>query len=477
MSKSTVFLVIFCCFFAWASFSPYEASGADQSRTRAESRRRKREERKRARSEKNTAKKQNSSKEKKSADPREQQTQTKAGAGAEVPPEKKSAHFKQQISKTPDRELSSEDKAMFIKLLDILSSVPRGRWVIENAPSDLKFRILTRQGYSGFWSGETVFIKRDNNQQDAALTLAHEMTHAIQHHKGVSGIPLRNLQEVLVVSRLAELHALMEQARVDHQFSRKEKGSRYDWAIELAEEKKKQGLSPEAAARFARTEMVKYFWQNHASISIPINGKEIRTSRRIDHWNRSYNRDYFRKDFIDTNASSKNFDRILRSYIQIMEVDIKPEFFLSPETSSFRLQKNKLTTYLNGIRRQELHMLDEGKLEKEYKNGELLYIRLHPQNDSPKDGDKTFSFAGGHASYSVRNGEINGIYREYDARGKQVLEVPMEEGHSEGDGWQLKENGERKVIHFRFREVFPHYRSKKADSPREPVPNSKKHRI
>ena len=119
-----------------------------------------------------------------------------------------------------------------------------------------------------------------------------------------------------------------------------------------------------------------------------------------------------------------------------------------------------MTTYLNGIRRQEIHILDEGKLEKEYKNGELLYIRLHPQESSKTKGNKTFSFTGGRASYSVRNGEINGIYREYDAQGKQVLEVPMEEGHSEGDGWQIKENGEKKVIRFRFKEVFPYYRSK-----------------
>lgn len=442
MSRNTVSLVLLCGIFACALLFPYD-SGAAKGTRRV---------RKRDRPEKTTRV------EKQSPPTSAVETSPK---NVEVPPERKLAHFKKQILKTPNSELSPEDKTMFIRLLDILSSVPRGRWVIENAPSDLKFRIAPQQRYRGFCNGETVFIGRDNNQQDAALTLAHEMTHTIQHHKGVSGIPLRNLQEVLVVSRLAELHALMEEARIDHQFSRKKKNSRYDWVIELAEEKEKQGLSPETAARLARTEMVKCFWQNHAGISIPINGKEIRTSRRIDYWNRTYNLYYFQKDFIDTNASSKNFDRILRSYIQVMEVDIKPEFFLFPETSSFRLQKNKLTTYLNGIRRQELHMLDEGKLEKEYKNGELLYIRLHPQNDSPKDGDKTFSFADGHASYSVRNGEINGIYREYDAQGKQVLEVPMEEGHSEGDGWQVKENGEKKIIRFRFKEVFPHYRPEK----------------
>ena len=381
----------------------------------------------------------------------------------EVPPKQKLAHFKQQILKTPDTELSPEDKTWFIELLDILASVPRGRWIIENAPSDLKFRIYSQQGHSGVYNKKNVSIKRYGDPQEEALTLAHEMTHAIQHHRGMSRIPLHDLQEYLIVNRLKELHAVVEQARIDHQLSRPKKGSRYDWAIELAKEKEKQGLSPQAANRFARTEMVKRFWQNHASTSIQINGKKIRVSRRIDHWNRSYDLYYFKKDFIDNNVSKKKFDRILRLYIQAMEVDIQPEFFISPETSAFRLEKNKLTTFLNGIRRQEIHILDEGKLEKEYKNGELLYIRLHPQKSSKTKGNKNFSFTGGHASYSVRNGEINGIYREYDAWGKQVLEVPMEEGHSEGDGWQIMENGERKVIRFRFKEIFPYYRSKKKE--------------
>ena len=37
---------------------------------------------------------------------------------------------------------------------------------------------------------------------------------------------------------------------------------------------------------------------------------------------------------------------------------------------------------------------------------------------------------------------MNGIYREYDKQGNQIMEVPVTDDKSEGEGWIL-ENGVR----------------------------------
>ena len=391
----------------------------------------------------------------------------------EVPPEHKLAHFKQQILKTPNAELSPKDKTMFIQALDILASVPRGRWIIENAPSDLKFRILKGTSHNGLYNHGTIFLRelsegfythskeiQDRDMHKKALTLAHEMTHAIQNHRGMLNTPLHHSQEVMTINKLGELHALLEECRINRQFKQPLKNSKYNWVYILEDEKKQEGSSAQEASRFARTEFVKRFWKNQANFLISLNGKKVYTPEVIDIWNQSYNQFYFDGNFINGKTSPTKMDKILRSYIRLMEIDAHPDFFLSPETTAFKVQKNKLTTYLNGILRQELHMLDEGKLEKEYRNGELLYIRLYNKKISPKREDKTFYFEGGHASYSIQNGEISGIYREYDASGKQILEIPMEGSRSEGTGWQLKKTGEKKILQFRRTNFIPYQLSK-----------------
>ncbi len=53
---------------------------------------------------------------------------------AEVRPEQKLAHFKRQISRTPDSKITPEQKRLYIECLDMLASCPRGLWIIQNAP-------------------------------------------------------------------------------------------------------------------------------------------------------------------------------------------------------------------------------------------------------------------------------------------------------------------------------------------------------
>ena len=52
------------------------------------------------------------------------------------------------------------------------------------------------------------------------------------------------------------------------------------------------------------------------------------------------------------------------------------------------------------------------------------------------------------STYTYINGKMNGVYREYDRQGRQILEIPVENDKAHGEGWSL-ENGRRVVKKFR----------------------------
>ena len=52
------------------------------------------------------------------------------------------------------------------------------------------------------------------------------------------------------------------------------------------------------------------------------------------------------------------------------------------------------------------------------------------------------------ATYTVKNGRVSGIYREYDRQGRQIIEAPFKDGMGAGMGWVL-ENGKKVNKQFR----------------------------
>ena len=68
------------------------------------------------------------------------------------------------------------------------------------------------------------------------------------------------------------------------------------------------------------------------------------------------------------------------------------------------------------------------------------------------DGDRSYTeFHEGtnvkRVTYTYRNGKMDGIYREYDREGKQISEIPFENGEMSGNGWVI-ENGKRVLKRF-----------------------------
>ena len=43
---------------------------------------------------------------------------------------------------------------------------------------------------------------------------------------------------------------------------------------------------------------------------------------------------------------------------------------------------------------------------------------------------------------TYKNGKMNGIYREYDRQGRQIMEVPVQNDNVNGEGWVM-ENGKK----------------------------------
>ena len=227
---------------------------------------------------------------------------------------------------------------------------------------------------------------------------------------------------------------------------------------ELKEAKMATGVDEKTAERFARTKFVESFWQNNGKTPIQIGNKTIlpttsRVAEVSDNWNATYNRVAFKslphnqipyqKAMTDIGIT-KNIQR----FVDVMGIDTPPSFFRDPKTTSFKMQNSKrLIAYADGIRSTELDALTAGAIIKGYKNGKLHYFII--ETSRPHIAKENRSHTDYHegtnikkATYAYKNGKMNGIYREYDRQGNQIMEVPVENNNVKGDGW-IVENGKR----------------------------------
>ena len=124
-----------------------------------------------------------------------------------------------------------------------------------------------------------------------------------------------------------------------------------------------------------------------------------------------------------------------------MEVDISPVFFKNEK--AFRYDRGRLVGYLDGVRNQEIDYLTVGQIGKRYENNYLQRIDLEITH--PQDGQITDFWYGTkrvRATYTVRNKQFEGIYKEYDYDGNQIAEIPFKRGQANGIGWVMQ-NGEK----------------------------------
>ena len=363
------------------------------------------------------------------------------------------------------------EKGMLTDWLKLMSQTKQGQWILQNIPHNMEFDIIHGQdNVGGSYGGTKVLLNekyfRNMAQAQtpaeyqealwrATTTVSHELTHACQHN--LSMYKKSNLSSInlSIVIKLSELHAILSELEVQDQLLdlpsfgalRSAKPELYSTFLRnVSVRKRQEGLSPEMAARFARTEAVKVLWRNRPSEHLKIgNDLFFMTDRGTEMWNASYNGLAFRnvvrrgKDYWRQTGAS--VDAILRQASSVMGVDISPEFF--KQEKSFQYDRGRLVGYMDGIRNQEIDYLSIGLLGINYEDNRLRMVlfdtsRIH-------DGHfKDYWYGTSHvrATYTVKNKQLVGLYKEYDYAGNQVAEIPCQNNAPNGIGWVIQ-NGQR----------------------------------
>ena len=95
-----------------------------------------------------------------------------------------------------------------------------------------------------------------------------------------------------------------------------------------------------------------------------------------------------------------------------------------------------------------------GEIRKGYTSeGRWTHLSIKVKEKQGADGNRSYTEYHDdqqtrRATYTYKNGKMNGVYREYDQQGNQILEVPVENNSANGNGWVM-ENGKRVLKSFK----------------------------
>ena len=372
---------------------------------------------------------------------------------------------------TNDQKLNRVEKQVLADCVTLLSQTPCGKWILQNSPENTHFgifhgdehtsglqhagSILLNEHYFSDYEQAQTPMKRQRILYSIIPVIAHEMTHACQDN--LSMFPQNNVStlDYSILVKLGELQAtILEQEVRDQLLDLPAFSVTRENEPELSQNlfrrvivrKRQEGCSLESATRFARTEIMKSFWQNSPSTPIKIGNDLIFPSGGAsENWNRSYNIDVFDKVIKSGEKYWKDqghsIDGILRRAASLMGVDISPEFF--KQQRSFRYDRGRLVGYMDGIRNLEMDYLRGGSIQKFYQDGRL-WMTTFPKPQT-KDGQYQECWYGTshvRATYTIHDKQIVGLYREYDYAGNQTAEIPFQKGAPNGMGWVIQ-NGRK----------------------------------
>ena len=400
--------------------------------------------------------------------------------------------FRRRIETTPENIISSRDKPVLLEAFDDVAQTPMGRYTFEKAHPNLNFRVkeMSSAANYGYGSQCVSISKRDFEEIHKAKTpaerakwmiclsgtLIHETTHSIQHINNMNNRNNMSFEEKITINKLFELHSALHEEVSRYQIANLPKyrpmaqqgkiefTPLHRFYGELFDAYKATGMTEERAHRSARTKFVETCWRNNPNTPIQIGDRTIRPTTSnanvsIESWNISYNFLGFRRtanpDIPYREAMrDRGIERQLNRFILVMDVDLSPSFFRNPKTSAFNMPSSRrLVGYLDGIRNRELDAIATGVFSKGYENGTLSYINIYTNRNRVSTGTRNYTeyYEGTRirkSTYTYINGKMNGIYREYDRQGRQILEIPVENDKAHGEGWSL-ENGRRVIKKFR----------------------------
>ena len=437
---------------------PYEVSAAPKKETSKERRERRRREREEKRKQRQQKKKRSS---KQDTQPAKQPQPKKIIPTFEeklTPAQvtRKIQTIRKRIETAPENIISNKDKPFLLKIFDDIAQTQMGRYIFEKTHPNLMFCVKPMGSPASYAFGpKCINLNKNYFKENQTLeercekrlylsqSIAHEATHALQHVNDMKNCGKISFEERITITKISELHAFLNESITSYQLS---KQPHYKAAVkagkteiapetrfyaELFDAYKTTGLSDAKAAKAARTKFVETFWQNNGEKSIQIGEKTVFPCEEfIQNWNISYSTFAFRE--LQGNKTPyreamrhRGIERFLRQFTQSMDIDTPPSFFRNPQTTAFHMPTSKrLLTYANGILNTEMDALTTGMITKGYiakglKKGEPYYIlieTLHPQIASQNRSYTEYHEGTNikRATYTYKNGKMNGIYREYD---------------------------------------------------------------
>ena len=475
MVKHFLFTCVALLFFVSV---PYEASAAPRKET-------KKERRERLRREKAARKRRQ-----KTPPPQKKITPTFEEKLTPAQVDRKIQTIRKRIETAPENVISSRDKPVLLEAFDDVAQTPMGRFTLEKVHPNLNFCVKEMSSAASYGYGSQCirFSRRRFDEVSNAKTpeeraksmfyisgtLIHEATHSVQHVNNMNNQDNMSFEEKITINKLFELHSALHEEVSRYQMANlpKYRTMAQQGKIEftplqcfygeLFDAYKATGMTDERAHRAARTTFVETCWRSNSKTPIRIGDRAVSptiANESIENWNISYNSIGFQRvanpdiSYREAMRDTGIEQQIIR-FINAMAIDIKPSFFRDKKTTAFNmLSSRRLIGYANGIRNRELDALTTGIFSKGYKNGTLSYIYIETNKRRIGEGDKNYTeyYEGTRqkkSTYTYKNGKMNGIYREYDRNGQQILEIPVENDLPHGEGWSL-ENGKRVVKKFR----------------------------
>lgn len=390
--------------------------------------------------------------------------------------------LRQRIASAPEDVIPSEYKTILLEVFDDMARTPMGRSIFENAHPDLTFRVkVMERSYNGSYVYDSCCLNfahsifdrfRDSGTLQSrfcqklylAHVIAHEITHSIQHCNNMNERDNLSFPETIIINKIFELHAILNQTIVRYQLANLPDyrsiviGNEqifvpmHRFYHDLFTAYLATGMSAPQAHRAARTRFVETFWQNNGGTPIRIGNRTVTPcDETIRNWNNTYSAIGFKRLSGNNTPYSeamrpRGIEANLRRFTAVMGIDTPPSFFTASAAPAFQMPTSRrLITYANGEVDSVMDALTIGMITKEYRNGKLCRIII----ESTVSGRQERSITEYHedtrtirATYTWNNGKMNGIYREYDTRGRQIMEVPVVDDKVDGHGWVL-ENGRR----------------------------------
>ena len=382
------------------------------------------------------------------------------------------------------KELSDEHKQLLRSCLMNLSKTPTGRYIFSNIPYNITLHIIHNpegQGALGTYNHghrkacfSDYLLRRTPNadskvkkQEDIlrfTTVIAHELIHATQGHLQLGICPGASCEDYATLRKFREVHALLEEQCAETEllnlpdFSevRKKREQAGELNVFLRRAQKlqiKAGMSPAKARRFARTEFVRSFWSNTPNTPVRV-GEEILYPSFVGPsqptsipWSISYNSKsfgYARRLGEDYYTQTKGTDirRELNDTLKTIGLDLTVDFVM--QKKSFDFERGRLIGYLDGVKQLEIDALGKnGRVLKRFEQGKICYFMFETRDKDGFHKDYFYDTRTPRATYTIKNSQLSGIYREYNSQGQQIFEIPIKDGKGNGQGWIL-ENG-RKV--------------------------------